>query len=99
MIENEMGYRGSKSIIVFLLQQFKINCLNLMKKSIIVKEQRVDGSYTGLKFNPVLRCTLKNFERNYQVRIPSNQIYNKTFVRNSHNSCVFPYNNSQIIHP
>jgi hypothetical protein len=36
-----------------------------------VKEQRVDGNCTE---NSVLRCTLTGFERNYQVRILSNQI-------------------------
>jgi len=37
-----------------------------------VKEQRVDGSWHNLIM--CLRCTLMGFERNYQVRIPSNQI-------------------------
>jgi len=62
MIEREMGYRGSKSIT------------DLHKptshKSVIVKEQRVDGSW----HNRCLRCTLMGFERNYQVKIPSKQI-------------------------
>ena len=39
MSENEMGYRGSKSIV----------SLNKFKKT-IVKEQRVDGSYFGFIF-------------------------------------------------
>ena len=64
MIEKEMGYRGSKSIT------------DLHKptshKSVIVKEQRVDGSWCGISL-PHLRCTLMGFERNYQIRIPSNQ--------------------------
>jgi hypothetical protein len=38
-----------------------------------VKEQRVDGSWHGF-VSPCLRCTLMGFERNYQVKIPSNQI-------------------------
>jgi len=67
IIEREMEYRGSKSII------------GLGKpanyKPVIVKEQRVDGSYTNL----VLRCTLTGLERNYQVRIPSNQINKQRF--------------------
>jgi len=65
MIEREMGYRGSKSIT------------DLHKptshKSVIVKEQRVDGSWCGV-YSSRLRCTLTDFERNYQVKIPSNQI-------------------------
>jgi len=65
MIEKEMGYRGSKSIT------------DLHKptshKSVIVKEQRVDGSWCGV-YTPRLRCTLTDFERNYQLKIPSNQI-------------------------
>ena len=52
-----MGNRGSKSVVV--------------SNAIIVKEQRVDGSW-GL--NKSLRCTLSGFERNYQVKIPSKQL-------------------------
>jgi len=55
-----MGNRGSKSVF----------------ENIAVKEQRVNGSY---RFIPSacrglerLRCTLLGFERNYQVKIPSN---------------------------
>lgn len=59
MIENEMDYRGSKSL-----------CFFLKKKS--VKEQRVDGGYC---IKPMqLRCTLMGFERNYQIKIPSKQL-------------------------
>jgi hypothetical protein len=73
MSENEMGYRGSKSIIF---------------KSLIVKEQRVDGSYINSNFlasqpktliqNSMLRCTLTGFERSYQVKALSS-ITNKRF--------------------
>jgi len=38
-----------------------------------VKEQRVYGSYMG-NYLPLLRCTLKGFERNYQIGILTNQI-------------------------
>ena len=40
----------------------------------IVKEQRVDGSWCNNKKLLRLRCTLMGFERNYQLRILSNQI-------------------------
>jgi len=65
MIEKEMGDRGSKSIADFFIPT--------NQKSVIVKEQRVDGSWHN---NGVmcLRCTLVGFERNYQVKIPSKQI-------------------------
>jgi hypothetical protein len=65
MNENEMGYRGSKS-----------ECNNA------VKEQRVDGSlYIERNYNSMyLRYTLMGFERNYQVSIPSNQIFIQTFT-------------------
>jgi len=43
--------------------------------NIAVKEQRVDGSYfIGKTTHKKLRCTLMGFERNYQVKILSNQI-------------------------
>jgi|ERR1700675_153686 len=56
-----MEYRGSKSIFI----------------TNIVKEQRVDGSW--LISNSVilirsLRCTLMDFERNYQIKILSKQL-------------------------
>ena len=67
MSENEMGNRGSKSVI-----------RSTKQSSIIVKEQRVNGSWCG-KLIPHLRCTLLGFERSYQVKIPSNQIIQKQF--------------------
>jgi len=54
-----MGYRGSKSVTGLV-------------KSVIVKEQRVDGSFCINSIH--LRCTLMGIERNYQIKIPSNQI-------------------------
>ena len=39
-----------------------------------VKEQRVDGSWFLTKIARNLRCTLMGFERNYQIKIPSNQL-------------------------
>lgn len=65
MIERKMGYRGSKSITDI------INPTS--QKSVIVKEQRVDGSYIKNK-NLMLRCTLMGCESSYQVKILSNQI-------------------------
>lgn len=53
-----MGNRVSKSVI---------------SKDITVKEQRVYGSWPG-NILPGLRYTLTGSERNYQVKIPSNQI-------------------------
>lgn len=46
-----------------------------------VKEQRVDGSCTGA-LSPVLRCTLMGFERNYQVKIPSNLLFRRQYSTN-----------------
>ena len=43
-----------------------------------VKEQRVYGSWCGINLSH-LRCTLTGFERNYQVRILSNQIIQRRF--------------------
>lgn len=67
--ENEMGYRGSKS--EFLIPQ---------PKEISVKEQRVDGSWD---FNNYLlkslRCTLMDCENSYPVKIPSKQLFVKSF--------------------
>ena len=49
-------------------------------KTSAVKEQRVDGSCIN-KF--MLRGTLKGFEKNYQIRILSNQINKKMFYSTS----------------
>jgi NADH-Ubiquinone oxidoreductase (complex I), chain 5 N-terminus len=64
MMETEMGNRGSKSDL-FILQPNKMS----------VKEQRVDGSWTifNNQRKILLRCTLMGFERNYQIKILSNQ--------------------------
>ena len=62
--EKNVGNRGSKSVI------FK-------SINIIVKEQRVNGSYFG--YNSKLRCTLMGGESRYQVKIPSNQIIQRRF--------------------
>jgi hypothetical protein len=66
MMETEMGYRGSKSTILY--------------ENIVVKEQRVDGSYIGaprIKKNlSMLRCTLMGLERDYQ-----NKVLSKSLIR------------------
>ena len=62
-----MGYRESKSVI---------------RENITVKDQRVDGSYIeyfNKKYYSMLRYTLVDFERSYQIKIPSNFI---NFKRN-----------------
>jgi len=80
--ESEMGYRGSKSEIIYKYPQSQINHFS-------VKEQRVDGSYfiyqdraflsghlpdikVPYKFMK-LRCTLMGGESHYQFRIPTKQ--------------------------
>jgi len=64
-METEMGYRGSKSVLVYKT----------------VKEQRVDSSWgliksnsTAITNNKSLRCTLTGIERNYQIKILSKQL-------------------------
>ena len=64
MIEREMDNRGSKSAIL------------------VVKEQRVDGSWLLKNWAEKirsLRCTLMDFERNYQVKVLTNQLLNKFY--------------------
>ena len=68
MIERKMGYRGSKSISDYLKA--------VSKNTVIVKEQRVNGSWYGINLS-YLRCTLTGSKRNYQVKILSNQFINK----------------------
>jgi hypothetical protein len=71
MMETEVGYRGSKSKFTPPVCYF-------------VKEQRVDGSWciTASQANTAvmrLRCTLMGFERNYLVKILTNQFNNRRF--------------------
>ena len=68
MSENEMDYRGSKSVF-----------LHPQPKEIYVKEQRVDGSYCIKTTIMQLRCTLMGCERSYPFKIPSKQLNNKSF--------------------
>ena len=60
MTEREIDNRGSKSRV-------------FVSENTIVKEQRVYDGWYG-NFSSYLRCTLMDFERNYQIKIPSNQI-------------------------
>src|SRR5579859_2563875 len=73
MIEREMGDRGSKSKLS--LNRPTSHKLNF------VKEQRVDGSLCLI--NKHIRCILMGFERNYQIKILSNQI--RTFCKTNIN--------------
>jgi len=73
MIEREMDDRGSKSKLS--LNRPTSHKLNF------VKEQRVDGSLCLI--NKHIRCILMGFERNYQIKIPSNQI--RTFWKTNNN--------------
>uniref|UniRef100_UPI0023F45F0A homing endonuclease n=1 Tax=Leptographium procerum TaxID=100367 RepID=UPI0023F45F0A len=61
--------------------------------TLFVKEQRVDG-HKCVKFTH-LRYTLMDFERNYQVRIPSNQLsirlYSTSTLNNLHNIQLNPW--------
>ena len=68
MSENEMDNRGSKSVSGLYN--------STSHKSGTVKEQRVDGSLCILRINKMhIRYTLMGFERNYQVKIPSNHLF------------------------
>ena len=64
MIEREMNNRVSKSITG--------SKWPTSHKPVIVKEQRVDDSWHGV-YSPCLRYTLMGFERNYQIKVLSNQ--------------------------
>lgn len=73
MIENEKGYRGSKSAT-----GLKIPTSQIIQPG-TVKEQRVDdswyikpSSYLRKKLM-YLRCTLMGFERSYQIKVLSKQ--------------------------
>lgn len=66
MMETEVGYRGSKSA---------------MCESVVVKEQRIDGSYIDMRTTkpkkntyPMLRCVLMGLGRDYPCRSPSNSL-------------------------
>ena len=76
MSENEIGYRGSKSIARLCVADTAPATGYPHKNFVIVKEQRVDGSWHN---GVCLRYTLMDFERNYQVKIPSNQINKRSF--------------------
>jgi hypothetical protein len=70
MNESEMDYRGSKSVLL----------------NSIVKEQRVDGSWRNYFLrNSLLRCTLMDFERNYQIKVLSKQLNKENFLCTSAN--------------
>jgi len=68
MCENIMDYRGSKSTIL---------------NNIVVKEQRVDGSWFIKSQLINLRCTLQGFERNRDIKLGFNmqQAWN-SYIKN-----------------
>ena len=63
-VEREMNNRVSKSITG--------SKWPTSHKPVIVKEQRVDDSWHGV-YSPCLRYTLMDFERNYPIKVLSNQ--------------------------
>ena len=80
MSENEMGYRGSKSVLL----------------TSTVKEQRVDGSWFLAPKARSLRYTLMGFERNYQFKVLSKQLNKQKFsfstlTNNSVNNFINPW--------
>jgi hypothetical protein len=77
MIEREMDDRGSKS-------KLSLNIPTSQKLN-FVKEQRVDGSLCLIKKH--IRCTLMGFERNYQIKILSNQIRTFNCFCKTNNNC------------
>ena len=89
--EKKMGYRGSKSGL-YTKAKYKS-----------VKEQRVDGSRdfskkvsfrNNMQINnkvKSLRCTLMGFERNYQFKIPTNQLINRLISTLSGQPSINPY--------
>ena len=67
MSENEMDNRGSKSTIL---------------NSMVVKEQRVDGSWSIKPHLMDLRCTLRGFERNGGIKLGFNMQRWNSYVKN-----------------
>ena len=95
-MEREMGNRGSKSpgemaykekspLELINLERYANELINVLIVIGLsypdIKEQRVDGSYHIRQNLMFFRYTLKGFERNSLIRIPSNQnINNKRFL-------------------
>jgi hypothetical protein len=82
MRENKMGNRGSKSILTVLILAV-----------LIVKEQRVDGSWCINKNSSYkhLRYTLMGCENSYQVGIPSKLLEKRTYSTISKNLTLNPH--------
>lgn len=82
ILEKVMEYRGSKSIT---------DLIPIDQESVIVKEQRVDGSYIGTlciqNKIPMLRCTLIGSDRSPWINVLSNQQI--TQCKCFHNTTVF----------
>ena len=73
MNENEMGYRGSKSVLTNTVKEQRVDGSCFLNNTKLMK----------------LRYTLMGFERNYQIKIPSKQfvIQTKNFSTNSQKFC------------
>ena len=86
--ETFLGYCGSKLIASLIKCLYLCELLHIQHQfAAIVKEQRVKGSWQGKISRPLLiinryfsclRCTLMDFERNYQVQFLSKQTNKQT---------------------
>ena len=73
------------------IDENKIGNCGSKSVALTVKEQRVDGSWGIEKYIPMpLRCTLMGFERNYQIRNLSKQLYIKNFSTLNSSSNINP---------
>ena len=113
MTEREIDNRGSKSISVIFLSvmEYSIWVMILLpgKESVIVKEQRVDGSLWEKHKNTAariyvqyfshIRCILMGFERNYRVKILPNQCLSRYYYTST--SAIFSSSitNKSILNP
>ncbi len=86
IIERAIEYRVSKSIFGILFHAGTAKIQNRISR--VVKEQRLDGGCIRWKANHlVLRYSLMGLERDYPVKIPSNQIHIGPNIRSYSTDC------------
>ena len=68
----------------------------IIGKEPIVKEQRVNGNGLVLYYDTCLRCTLKGFERNFEInthsKLRSNKLFSTSTIDINHNEFVSKMN-------
>jgi len=83
------SWKTVSGVTIHKIYENKMGYRGSKSANMAVKEQRVYGSWC---ITPIhLRCTLMDFKRNYQIKIPAKQLISRTYSTLSNNLTVNPW--------